>query len=62
MSSLSNALEKIISWLQKHQPEFADSFLPGIKIDKIKKIEKEIGFKLSEEICELYQCRTHSYK
>lgn len=62
MQDINYSLEKIMDWLKQNQPEFADSFLPGITIDEIKKIEKEIGFKLSEEICKLYQWRNGTTK
>jgi HEAT repeat protein len=28
---LNNALNRIMNWLQQHKPEYAESFLPGLK-------------------------------
>ncbi len=57
MSNLNNALERIMSWLKDYQPEFADSFLPGLKSEEISQAEAELGFNFPSEIYELYQWR-----
>ena len=57
MVTLMEALEKIMNWLSEHQPEYAASFLPGLKFEEIQAVEAELGFKLPEEIYELYQWR-----
>lgn len=57
MSDLNNALERIMRWLQKYQPEFANSFLPGLKPEELQLIETQLGLTLPSEICELYQWR-----
>ena len=57
MSVLTVALERIMNWLRQHQPSYAASFLPGLKLDEIQELEKELGFKLPEEIYQLYQWR-----
>jgi len=57
MGILTEALSRIMDWLKEHQPEYAASFLPGVKSDEIQAVEKELGFKLPEEIYELYQWR-----
>ncbi|PSF33624.1 SMI1/KNR4 family protein [Aphanothece hegewaldii CCALA 016] len=60
MGVLTEALERIIEWLRQHQPEYANSFKPGLKSDEIKAAEEELGFTLPEEIYELYQWRNGS--
>lgn len=57
MVSLIEALERIMNWLRKHQPDYAASFLPGLKSEEIQAAETELGFKLPSEIYELYQWR-----
>lgn len=57
MVSLIKALEIIMNWLRKHQPDYAASFLPGLKSEEIQAAEAKVGFKLPPEIYELYQWR-----
>ncbi len=57
MGTLTEALERIMNWQHKHQPEYAASFLPGLKTDEIESVEEELGFKLPKEIYDLYQWR-----
>jgi hypothetical protein len=57
MTTLTQALERIMNWLKQHRPEYAASFLPGLKYEEIQAGEAELGFKLPEEIYELYQWR-----
>lgn len=51
-----------MNWLRKHQPEYADSFLPGLTSGKIETVEAEFGYKLPEEIYALYQWRNGTEK
>jgi len=57
MPTLIEALSIIMNWLNKHQPDYAASFLPGLKYSEIQTVEAEFGFKLPAEIYELYQWR-----
>ncbi|HBQ98672.1 SMI1/KNR4 family protein [Roseofilum sp. Belize Diploria] len=57
MSTLTDALDRIMKWLEIYKPEFADSFQPGLSFDEIQAGEEKIGFKLPEEVYELYQWR-----
>lgn len=57
MPTLIEALSRIMNWLNKHQPDYAASFLPGLKYSEIQTVEAEFGFKLPAEIYELYQWR-----
>ncbi len=62
MEILIEALEKIMNWLKKHQPEYAASFLPGLTSSEIEAAEAEFGYKLPEEIYALYQWRNGTEK
>lgn len=57
MTLLIDTLNKIMNWLEKNQPEYAASFLPGLKYKEIQAAEEKLGFKLPEEVYELYQWR-----
>ncbi|MDB9519514.1 SMI1/KNR4 family protein [Roseofilum reptotaenium CS-1145] len=57
MSTLTDALDRIIKWLEIHKPELAHSFQPGLSFDEIQAGEEKIGFKLPADIYELYQWR-----
>jgi hypothetical protein len=57
MLVLTEVLEKIMSWLKKHQLEYANSFLPGLQPNEIQAVEEELGFNLPKEIYELYKWR-----
>jgi len=60
MTALTDALDRIMNWLQINQPEVANSFLPGLTAEEIRAGEEKIGFKLPEEIYKLYQWRNGS--
>ena len=63
MSQLTEALERISSWLQVHTPSHSCNFLqPGISEAQIQAIAKDLSFKLSPEISELYQWKNGSIK
>ena len=58
MSQLTEALNRIMNWLEEHQPEYAASFLPGLsrqEIDEV--IASSLNLCIPEEIYELYQWR-----
>jgi hypothetical protein len=57
MSSLIDALEIIRNWLQKNYPAMGKFPYSGLKFKRIQEITKNLPFKLSEEVCELYQWR-----
>lgn len=57
MSLLTNALEKIMYWLEKNKPQSVNSFLPGLSLYEIHSGEEKIGYALPEEIYKLYQWR-----
>lgn len=43
-----------MTWLQQNQPEFAQSFLPGLTNEQIQVIVQDLPYQLPEEIYELY--------
>ena len=57
MSKLTEALEKIMVWLQLYKPECAESFQSGLTRTAIQNILGELAFQLPEEFYELYQWR-----
>ncbi|NEO86020.1 MAG: hypothetical protein F6J87_17450 [Spirulina sp. SIO3F2] len=57
MSQLTEALNRIMKWLEKHQPEYAASFLPGLSRQEIDKLIAPLNLCIPEEIYELYQWR-----
>ncbi|MHC0068220.1 hypothetical protein ACWATR_36045 [Nostoc sp. UIC 10890] len=57
MSELTDGLEYILDWLESTNLEFFDCYNPGLTRQQIEKIVKDLPFKLSEEIYELYQWR-----
>jgi cell wall assembly regulator SMI1 len=57
MSELKDELEYILDWLESLNPEMADCYNPGVSRQQIDEIIKDLPFKLSEEVYELYQWR-----
>jgi hypothetical protein len=57
MSSLVNALERIVNWLQQNYPEAASSLQPGLSCQAIKAQVAGLPFSLPKKVYELYQWR-----
>ena len=60
MSDLTNALNRIFSWLEKHPSEkyaSVDVLQPGLSYEEIERRVADLPFKLSEEVYELYKWR-----
>ncbi|NEO88310.1 MAG: SMI1/KNR4 family protein [Spirulina sp. SIO3F2] len=57
MSQLTEALNRIMNWLQEYQPDYAASFLPGLSRQEIDEITAPLNLYIPEEIYELYQWR-----
>ena len=60
MSELTDALNQIVSWLEKHPSEkyaSADVLQPGLSYEEIDRRVADLPFKLPEEVYELYQWR-----
>jgi hypothetical protein len=57
MSKLTDELEYILNWLKSTNLELVDSYNSGLLHPEIDTIVKNLPFKLSDEIYELYQWR-----
>jgi|GEM_PF-801097 len=57
MSSLTKALDRILNWLVKNNPELALSLQPGLTRAEIDQQIMGLPFTLPEEVYELYQWR-----
>jgi len=57
MSDLTEALNRIMNWLEKYQPEYAASFLPGLFRQEIDRLVTPLNILIPEEIYKLYQWR-----
>lgn len=57
MSKLTDALNRIMNWLEEYQPEHVASYLPGLSRSEIDKLIKPFNLLIPEEIYELYQWR-----
>ena len=55
MSDLTDALERILSWIQRVSPSLTLSLKPALSYLQIREVIKELPFDLSEEVYELYQ-------
>jgi hypothetical protein len=55
MSALTDALNRIMEWLQQNSPTCALGFLPGLSPEEIEKKLSELPFCVSREVYELYQ-------
>lgn len=54
MSALTDALNRIMKWLQHNSPTCASGFLPGLSSKEIEKKLSQLPFLLSHEVHELY--------
>ncbi|WP_103125505.1 HEAT repeat domain-containing protein [Nostoc cycadae] len=54
MSLLTDALDRIETWLVSHQPEFALSLAPGLTRQEIDAIVENFPYRLPEELYEFY--------
>lgn len=61
MSLLTEALERILNWLQQRPYAPAKVFEPGLTDEEIKQRVKDLPFKLPKEVYELYQWRNGTY-
>lgn len=57
MSELTNALNGILNWFENNKPSTIDSLQPGLTIEEIESIVKDLPFRLTQEVIELYQWR-----
>ena len=57
MSALTDALNRIIAWLQQHSPNCVSGFVPGLSVEEIEEKLGELPFRVPQEVYELYQWR-----
>ncbi|MEM9926153.1 MAG: hypothetical protein AAF915_20775 [Cyanobacteria bacterium P01_D01_bin.50] len=57
MSELTNALDRILNWFQDNKSSTIDSLQPGLTIEEIESKVKDLPFRLTQEVYELYQWR-----
>lgn len=62
MSALTDALNRIMEWLQQNSPTCASGFLPGLSPEEIEQKLGELPFCVSCEVYELYQWRNGANK
>ncbi|MEO0843293.1 MAG: SMI1/KNR4 family protein [Cyanobacteria bacterium J06643_5] len=65
MSDLTNALNRIFNWLEKHPSEkyaSVDVLQPGLSYEEIERRVADLPFKLPEEVYQLYQWRNGTYE
>ncbi|MBW4598767.1 MAG: hypothetical protein KME29_03915 [Calothrix sp. FI2-JRJ7] len=55
MSDLTNALDKILSWLQKNYPSHVALLQPGLTEAEINELLEDLPLQLPQDIRELYQ-------
>ena len=57
MSELTNALDRILNWFQQNKSSIIESLQPGLSIEEIEEKVKDLPFRLTQEVYELYQWR-----
>lgn len=57
MSELTNALNRILNWFENNKPSIIESLQPGLSIEEIDEKVKDLPFRLTQEVYELYQWR-----
>ncbi|HEY9860623.1 MAG TPA: SMI1/KNR4 family protein [Candidatus Obscuribacterales bacterium] len=57
MSALTDALDRILRWLQQHSPNAVSGFAPGLPLVEIEAKLSQLPFRVSQEVYELYQWR-----
>lgn len=60
MSTLTDALERILNWLRANHPEAASSLQPGLSYEEIEAKLADLPFCLPQEVYELYKWRNGS--
>ena len=55
MSELTNALDRILNWFENNKPSTIESLQPGLTIEEIEEKAKDLPFRLTQEVYELYQ-------
>jgi len=60
MSSLTEGLNRIFVWLDEHYPNIGSSLSPGLSYGEITEKVRDLPFKLSNEVYEIFQWRNGS--
>jgi hypothetical protein len=55
MSELTDALERIFTWIREHKPTDVDRFQPGLSLEEIREKLSQFPCQLPREIYTLYQ-------
>lgn len=56
-SQLTNALNRILGWIEQHRSYYVKYLQPGLSKDEIDNLVKDLPFQLPSEIYDLYQWR-----
>ncbi|WP_449416307.1 HEAT repeat domain-containing protein [Phormidium nigroviride] len=59
-SELTDALNRILSWIEQHKPEAVSLLQPGLSDIEIEEIVKDLPIELPQEIYDLYKWRNGS--
>lgn len=60
MSTLTQALNRILKYLEAHKPEAISLLQPGLSQTEIEEIVKDLPIKISQDICDLYTWKNGS--
>lgn len=61
-SDLTDALNRILSWIEQNKPWYVEYLNPGLSISEIEEIAKDLPCQLPPEVYELYQWRNGARK
>ncbi|MEG4275078.1 MULTISPECIES: HEAT repeat domain-containing protein [unclassified Microcoleus] len=56
-SELTDALNRILSWIERHEPWLIEYLYPGLSKDEIDNLVRDLPIQFSPELYELYQWR-----
>lgn len=56
-SELTDALNRILSWIEQHKPKYVEYLYPGLSKDEIDGLVQDLPIQFSPELYELYQWR-----
>ncbi|MFB8798276.1 MAG: HEAT repeat domain-containing protein [Microcoleus sp.] len=54
-SELTNALNRILSWIERHEPSWIEYLYPGLSKDEIDDLVRDLPLQFPPELYELYQ-------
>ncbi len=56
-SELTNALDRILKWIEQYKPWYVNYLQPGLSRGEIENLVRDLPIQLPEEVYELYQWR-----